>query len=186
MKLFSCLLTILLITSDLAYANPLIIDPLPPTAEAEKDAATLKGQAVKALLPAIKDIKKNQNNTGLSEAAADSNSVSTAGMIFKMVQALGICIGVFLIGVHIFKRYKRTPQKSISRHIRIIERSALTAKTDLVLAQVEGQKVLLSVGSDRVSALDFGHPLQLAQDLVDSESEGLQEEELCNGIKLSA
>lgn len=75
------------------------------------------------------------------------------GYVFKMVQALGLCIGVLLVGAFVIRKINPQLVKSASRKIKIIERTAVSPRTALVLAELDGKSILFSVGSERVSLL---------------------------------
>lgn len=135
----------------------------------QSDINTRRGLEVKALLPdSLSNSSKLAHPITAPLAAPESNSMA---LIFRMVQGLGICVGVFLIFVHFMKRRQNRLQGRGLDHIRIIERKALTSKTQIILAQVEGQKVLLSVGSERVSPIDFAPSLSLSPQFTRETSE---------------
>jgi flagellar biogenesis protein FliO len=73
----------------------------------------------------------------------------------RSFEALAICLGVFLIGVHFLKRFNKNVVPGNSKRMKVIERMALSQKTALVLAQVDGKSILLSVGAERVTALQM-------------------------------
>lgn len=84
--------------------------------------------------------------------STESDSSTLAGTGFKMIQGLGLCVGVLLIGVHFFKKYNpQNNPRAPGRSMRIIEKMAVAPKTSLVLATVEGRKILFAVGNERVS-----------------------------------
>ncbi|MBN8548941.1 MAG: FliO/MopB family protein [Deltaproteobacteria bacterium] len=77
---------------------------------------------------------------------------SLVGTGFKMLQGLGICVGLLFVGVHFFKKYNpQNNPRAAGRSMRVLERMPIAPKTSLVLAVVEGRKILMAVGSDRVS-----------------------------------
>jgi len=77
-----------------------------------------------------------------------SNKGST---ILSMVQGLGLVIGIFLIGVHVYKKYVIKNEPFNSRRIKIIERAPLSNKAALVLAEIEGQRILVGIGAEGIT-----------------------------------
>ena len=72
---------------------------------------------------------------------------------WSMLRGLGLTLGVFFVGLYVFKRVRGPIQTAQKRKLRILERLPLSSKTALLLVQANGQEVLLSVGSDRVSVI---------------------------------
>jgi flagellar biogenesis protein FliO len=99
----------------------------------------------------------------------------------RMVQGLGLCIGLFLVGVAIAKRIN--PKLAVVNEQRMCVRSRLplTSKTQLVLAEVDGQEVLIAVGQEHVSLMQSASvkPIMLREPvLVDGGKETPCKEEL--------
>ena len=89
-----------------------------------------------------------RSKASVSDWRTDSETnVSTQG--FKMLQGLALCIGAFLIGFGIFKKVSGRTAQISGRTMKVLDRIPLAAKTMLVLAEVEGRKYLITVGSDR-------------------------------------
>lgn len=94
---------------------------------------------------------KTQEGSSLSFATADDAPGGASASIVPMFQGLALCLAIFFIGLHIYKRWVK-PQNGVGqRRIRLLERVALSGKSSLVLAEVDGRSVLLTVGSDRVN-----------------------------------
>ena len=72
---------------------------------------------------------------------------------WNMLRGLGLTLGVFFIGLWVYKRLHGTAQQTQKRKLRIVERLSISSKTSLMLVQANGQEILLSVGSDRVSVI---------------------------------
>lgn len=83
---------------------------------------------------------------------AETN-VAASGM--RMVKALGICLGLFFIGVYLYKRFAHKAVIIPSRRMRVIDRVSVAAKTTLVLVEVEGRTVLMAVGGEKVAFLPY-------------------------------
>ena len=77
----------------------------------------------------------------------------------KLFWALGLCIGVLLIGAYFARRYLPGASVKHTRRLRIVDKLALTSKTSLLIVDVEGQKLLMTVGADRVTYVDQGQVL---------------------------
>ncbi len=93
-------------------------------------------------------------------------SVAGAGM--RMIQALALCVGALLVGLHLFKKYNKTAGRAPSgRKMRVIERIAVSAKTSLVMLDVEGRTVVISVGPDHVSQVQTEATASRADDYSD-------------------
>lgn len=91
------------------------------------------------------------NGSTASQKAAEPESIN----LWKGVEALVLCLGVLFIGVALAKKLKIKGAISGARQIKVIERTVVSSKTSLILAEVNGSKVLLSVGPERVSFLNM-------------------------------
>ena len=85
-------------------------------------------------------------------AEADKQGGAGASIV-PMFQGLGLCLAIFFIGLHLYKRFHKHTEQSVSRRLRLIERIPLSGKSTLVLALRDGKPILLTVGSERVSLL---------------------------------
>ena len=63
---------------------------------------------------------------------------------FKLFWALGLCLGVLLVGLYFVKRYLPGAVVPHTRRLRVVDRLSLSPKTSLVMVDVEGQKLLLT------------------------------------------
>lgn len=133
-------------------------------------------EAPKSKLEATADLIRTSRNPGSGSEQAASIDPSVQGSGLKMVQGLAACLAVLLIGSWAVKRHQKGVENNSSRRLKILERLPLAPKTFLVLAEVEGKKILLSVGSERVTMLESpqSHYTEFAQ----------AEEQLSNGIQL--
>lgn len=85
---------------------------------------------------------------------AEESPASTGGMVLRMVEGLLLC-GVLLSGfVYVMKRKGYVNAAPTSRQLRVIEKLQISGKSTLILVEREGKKLLLAVGSDRVSLVD--------------------------------
>ena len=97
-------------------------------------------------------LKDTTVNGGIaSQKAPEPESLN----LWKGVEGLVLCVGVLFIGVALVKKLKIKGTTSGARQIKVVERTAVSPKTSLILAEVNGSKVLLSVGPDRVSFLNM-------------------------------
>ncbi len=109
----------------------------------------------------------------------DEEKTSTSQVGFKMLEGLGICLGIFLVGVHFYKRYALKGQAATIRRLQVIEKLPVSSKAAVLLIQAEGKKYLIGVGGERISLLH-----------AEGGEQGFDKkvlEEICNEeIKLSA
>ena len=123
-----------------ALAEATVADGLPP--EPTKLERTI------SLLKDSQSAKNTQHGIGNTvDGASDENT----GAGLRMAEGLAFCLGLLMLGVYALKKGKLKGIVHGSKAIRVIERSAVTQRTSLLLVEVQGRKVLLSVGSDRVS-----------------------------------
>lgn len=70
----------------------------------------------------------------------------------RVIEGLFLTLGVFFIGVWGYRKINgQSFPKTSARRIRVVERVAVGGKTALVLAEIDGRSVLMSVGSERVA-----------------------------------
>lgn len=87
------------------------------------------------------------------------NKVTTeeapSSKLMRLVQGLGICLSIFFVGIYLYKRYVMPVHNSSGiKQLKVLERLAVTPKTQLVLVQLGAETRLLSVGTEQVTALD--------------------------------
>ena len=106
---------------------------------------------------------------------AESPLSSNAG---RMVAGLAMCVGVFLIGAWLVRRASGKIKPTNTRSLRVVERMPITSKTSLMLVEVDGRRVMISAGPDKVS---FFAPESGMADTYNSDALTLKEEliELC-------
>ena len=66
---------------------------------------------------------------------------------------------MLLIGVYLVRRYIPGASAAHTRRLRIVDKLALSSKTSLLMVEVEGQKLLMTVGGDRVTYVDHAQVL---------------------------
>ncbi len=106
---------------------------------AEESIDSGKLERTKTLIEESKSQEKKQQS---------APEISTAS--YKMLQGLGLCCVLLMVGVYVAKKCKISGIAQGNRKMRLIERIALSPRSHLVLAEVEGRRVLLAVGSDNV------------------------------------
>ena len=100
-------------------------------------------------------IQKGQLEAGkpawMSGWRSPAEPVQEAG--YSMMFGLACCLVVLCGGVWVAKKFGlvKTPQRGSG--LRVIERTALSAKTSLCLIESQGKQYLVSVGSERVSLI---------------------------------
>ncbi len=105
------------------------------------------------------------------ESPLSSNAV-------RMIAGLALCVGVFLIGAWLVRRTSGKVKPMNTRSMRVVERMPVTSKTSLMLIEVEGRRVMIAAGPDKVS---FFAPESGMADTYSSDALTLKEEliELC-------
>ena len=120
-------------------------------------------QASEETLDSVKRLKSTLTDQGDSKKSNlvkdsiswDTGKVQSSGEsnMMRMVQGLGLCVGLFLVGVSIARRIN--PKLRVTNEQRLFVRSRvpLSNKTQLVLAEVDGREVLVAVGQENVAFL---------------------------------
>lgn len=103
---------------------------------------TLRSESVDSSNLVLESVRK------LRQDNREPSPVSETGI--PMMKALGLCIGVFLIGVAVVRRLQGTSYAPRTARLQVVERTALTQKHALVLARLDGQEYLLAVSPDAV------------------------------------
>ena len=104
-----------------------------------------------------------------------TQDMSLAASATKMMQQLGILIGVLLIGVWALKKWVIKEQPLINRQIKIIDRIAIDQRTRLTLVEVAGENVLVGHSSSDVSMISVGSTKKEGKDFDISLSEAIKE-----------
>ena len=71
----------------------------------------------------------------------------------RMLGGLAICLVLILVGVAVLKRVNRYVGGPSDKRLKVKERLPLSNKTSLVLVDLGGREILLSVGSEAVTEL---------------------------------
>jgi flagellar biogenesis protein FliO len=67
-----------------------------------------------------------------------------------MIGGLFLCLGIFALGVRLFRRYAQGSQVAARRRIEVIERMQLSSKSSLLLVAVDNREFLIARGSESV------------------------------------
>lgn len=134
-----------------AAALTVLCAPTPASAQ-DRPAAAME-DSVARLKDALKQEHAQQRGNAVSAALeglrqAPVEEQSTGG---KMLKGLGLCVGVFLIGVALCQRLRARATAAGGGRMRVIERLPLSAKTSLILVECEGRTLLAAVGPERVT-----------------------------------
>lgn len=87
-----------------------------------------------------------------SPAETKALSIEDSGPGFvTWIQALAFCGLVAFGGVYLTRRYGKQSGNASARRLRLIERTALSSKTSLVLVELDGRPFLVSLGQERAS-----------------------------------
>ncbi len=117
-------------------------------------------------LERTRSLMKDAENEHQQKGSAPTQDASGIGL--KMFQGLAFALGLLFIGLYFVKKLNPRAVGGAERKIKIVERTPVTPKTSLILAEVEGKKVFLAVGPDRVSfhsldsesGINFGESLE--------------------------
>lgn len=119
-------------------------------AVAQSNTVLDRSEAIAAAMEAARSEAGKQSRS----EGPNSTDRSTASLVSTMLQGLALCLGIFFVGFHFYKRFALKSGVNGRRSLELIDRIPVSAKTHLILVQVEGQKKLFTVGSERVTALD--------------------------------
>jgi len=75
--------------------------------------------------------------------------------IYQMLKGLGLCLGVFCLGIALLKKFNPKVGVRSEERIKIVSRVSVSSKTQLVLARVNNAEVLLAVGPEQVAFHSF-------------------------------
>ncbi len=130
-----------------------------------QSSGAMRAQAIADLMGKNR-LEKNQ---GTEVKAPETD---TGSMALKMIQGLGIVAGMFLIGAHFYKKYVIKNVSKPARSIKILERASLGGKSALILAEIEGQRVLVGMGADTVSLMKVeSQVVKLEETIVEGSEE---------------
>lgn len=82
----------------------------------------------------------------------------------KVLKALALCVGLFLIGSYLYRRMNGIPLKEGNQLLQVVERVPLSQKTSLLLVEVDGRRTLAAIGPDPVTLLDISKNEAVPQD----------------------
>lgn len=114
--------------------------------------------------------------TQIEQKIPDQSPTSASAV--RMIAGLALCVGVLLIGAWLVRRASGRIKPSNTRNMRIIERMPVTPKTSLMLIEIDGRRVMIAAGPEKVS---FFAPESGMADTYNSDALTLKEEliELC-------
>jgi flagellar biogenesis protein FliO len=151
-------------------------------------AQTAQAQAPQApeskLQRARRILSENSQPASTQQAASENISTSSAASsLWQMLQGLGICVGTFLVGVHFWKRSRKTLGAVPSaRRLRVVERLGLGSKHAIALVEVDGRSVLVGMGAGTIALADMEAAASLRilkdfQELQESETHTVSPEQ---------
>ena len=130
----------ILFTLYLLVVPQLVIAESQPTKEQARHDSVVK----------LKDtLKKEQRSLavkgGITNWSPASDDIDAQPNGLTMLKGLGICVGIFFIGIAITQRLRNRKGilKGQTRQMRVIERLQLTPKTALLLVECEGRPSFL-------------------------------------------
>lgn len=112
------------------------------TSKSSLSAARLKSELTSENTEKVK--------SGISDWNIETKSSESIAVLgSNMLKGLAFCVGIVLLGFAFMKKMKFTKNRQMSK-CNIIETLKLTDKSKLVLIEIEGQKIALTVGQERV------------------------------------
>jgi flagellar biogenesis protein FliO len=121
----------------------------------------------------IASIMKQGRENSKNSSKKSKEEYNSGSMALRMIQGLGLVSGLFLIGAHFYKKYTLKDAPQITKKIKILERTPLGGKGALILAEVDGQKVLVGMGSDSLSLMKLEVSTVKLEEAVETGSEDL-------------
>lgn len=91
------------------------------------------------------------SGTGQLPAEAPAVAIEPEATGLKVIQALGLCIGVLLIGAWFFRRFWGSGVQYAGRRLKIREKLSVSPRTSLVLVEMDGRPLVLALGSEKVT-----------------------------------
>ncbi len=138
--------------------------------KATKGAAKLKAELSQTK-------SKKQQDQANAWSMGTKKEISMKEVAKRMVQGLAICLGVMFLVLAVIKRTKKGVIKTKS-HCKIIEKMPLTAKSTLILVEINGKQHAITVGSEQVQQVQLlqhqQQPLKNESRPVRREKEGLE------------
>jgi flagellar biogenesis protein FliO len=138
--------------------------------------AVVLGVGILLLLPGYSSAESQDSTAAIAASFASGSGPSMTSTGLRMFGGLFLCLGVFALGVRLFKRYATHPQSATRRRIEIRERIQLSSKSSLLLVAVDDKEYLITRGSETVcivpnqssSAEMFAESLNDASDDVEA------------------
>lgn len=167
-RMFSCVSYCRIITYLILSLSMMVA----PAVMAEDDNAS---QTKMNRIQSIIDTRNKQVNTGDGEISAwrspaDQDFKSSG---FKMLQGLGVCVGLFLVLAHFLKKYGAGRGGVVRNRMQIIEKCSLAPKTSLMMVLIDGVEYVVAVGSERVTLIKGSNRTEFVQSI--SLDQALQE-----------
>lgn len=123
---------------------------------ADADAATDTSDGIaraKVISDIIKEKKTKESKS--EETSSPNQNAANASTMFQMIKGLAMVAGLFLIAAYLYNRFVLKKVAPQTGRIKIIERTQILPKTYVVLAEIDGEKVLFGAGSDQVSIMNL-------------------------------
>lgn len=141
-------LSVMLLTVSLAFICELAVADTPLELRTKSVARVMAQESLQSQNTNLLHNKELQVNKVTNEEAPSSK-------LMRLVQGLGVCLSIFFLGIYLYKRYVMPVHNSSAiKQLKVLERLAVTHKTQLVLVQLGSETRLLSVGTEQVTALD--------------------------------
>lgn len=109
-----------------------------------------RAKAIVADNAASQNINKNPNS--IPWKTEKEGSVTQVG--WSMVKSLAVCLGIFLIGVAIYRRFWGKNIGHTARRMRVVERMLIGQRTFINIVEVDGKELLMASGPEHVSFME--------------------------------
>lgn len=129
-------------------------------------APTTQPQTIEEKLEKTRALMEHNKTTPSQTAPAQQEEASSP--LMKMVQSLGLLVGLVLVGAWGYKKLVLKDVPVVSRKMKLLERMSLAPRASLYLAEVEGNKILVGLTADGISMMKLGTTIELTEEYQDA------------------
>ncbi len=138
-------------------------------------------QADEKLAGVRAEMADRASRTGITQDEQQPDLEPLKNNGFVMLQGLGLCIAVLLIGAHVYRRFHPAAagRSAHAREIVLVERLSLSRGASISLIEVAGKRILVANGTEHISmtslpleAPDFGAVLDEGESLLTAHDGG--------------
>lgn len=111
----------------------------------------ISAHADDAVTPSKMERTRALVNEAQVPATKEPSTGDLSSTAWKMLQGLGITLGILCVGLGVAKKFGVAPPAPAKKRIKLLDRVAVSRKSSIILAEVDGRQVLLAVGGDPVT-----------------------------------